>query len=160
MPAVTATFKLSTGALMERVTCPSRCASTSSDNPAPSLPRTITTGRDLSSSRGSSPPAIAARYGRTPQSRSVAAHRLQRHHRPPGSQRCFPPMLAQLLASTGQRCRWRRRRRLRSRPQFEQQRNRSHILEKKSSTRKRRLAHEAEVVAADQPRMKRLLGER
>ena len=40
------------------------------------------------------------------------------------------------------------------------QRNRSHILEKKSSTRKRRLSHEAEIVPADQPRMKRLLGER
>lgn len=39
-------------------------------------------------------------------------------------------------------------------------RNRSHILEKKSSRRKRSLAREAEVSRADQPRMKRLLGER
>lgn len=39
-------------------------------------------------------------------------------------------------------------------------RNRSHILEKKSSRRKRALAREAEVSPADRPRIKRLLGER
>ena len=39
------------------------------------------------------------------------------------------------------------------------QRMRAHMLEKKSSRRKRALAHEAEVSAADSPRIKRLLGE-
>ncbi len=38
------------------------------------------------------------------------------------------------------------------------QRNRAHILEKKSSTRKRRLAHDSEIAPADEPRIKRLLG--
>jgi large subunit ribosomal protein L35 len=38
-------------------------------------------------------------------------------------------------------------------------RNRNHILEKKSSTRKRRLAQEAELDSADAPRIKRMLGQ-
>ncbi len=38
------------------------------------------------------------------------------------------------------------------------QQNRSHILEKKPSTRTRRLARETSVSPADAPRMRRLLG--
>jgi large subunit ribosomal protein L35 len=37
-------------------------------------------------------------------------------------------------------------------------RNRNHILEKKSSDRKRRLGHPADVDAADAPRVRRMLG--
>lgn len=40
------------------------------------------------------------------------------------------------------------------------QRNRAHILEKKSSTRKRRLAQEADLAKADEDRMNRMLGRR
>ncbi len=39
-------------------------------------------------------------------------------------------------------------------------RNRNHILEKKSSSRKRRLAMEAELNPADAPRIKQMLGKK
>lgn len=39
-------------------------------------------------------------------------------------------------------------------------RNRNHILEKKSSRRKRRLAQEGEIATADAPRIERMLGKR